>query len=83
VPVIDTVIAAVAAVGFVVVASSDGDFKPVGMIVEGGLTLGFAASALRGRGKVARCRAAMSLARQPPSPFGPPPGPMAPPAPSP
>lgn len=58
VPIIDAAIATLALAGLIYFATSDDDMKEVGMAVEGGLAIGFGYSALRGRAKVKRCRAA-------------------------
>jgi hypothetical protein len=57
VPIIDAAITAIALAGVIYFATSDDDMKEVGMVVEGGIALGFGYSALRGRAKVKRCRA--------------------------
>ncbi|MDX2090526.1 MAG: hypothetical protein SFX73_21890 [Kofleriaceae bacterium] len=56
-PAIDTVIAVLAATGAIYFAQSDDDMAGVGVVVEGGLALGFGLSALTGYRRTGRCAA--------------------------
>ena len=62
VPIIDAAITTIALAGVVYFATSDNDMKEVGMLVEGGLALGFGISALTGYRRVIHCRRAKSQA---------------------
>lgn len=54
-PVIDTAIAVLATTGAIYFAQSDDDMAGVGVVVEGGLALGFGISAITGWRRTSRC----------------------------
>lgn len=62
-PIADTAVAVVAAIGAVYFATGGDDDAKIGVAVEGGLALGFAASAYTGFRRVQRCRDAKAIAR--------------------
>ena len=65
VPIVDTAVTVLAAIGAIYVASTDADTKEIGVAVETGIAAGFATSAYVGFRRIGRCHATPPIPEPP------------------